>query len=239
MQSSIKHFVFDLDDTLYLERHYVHSGFRQVGEEIRNRFGFDHFAAHAWDLFENGQRRSIFDQALNKLGIPADPQLVQELVGIYRNHKPQISLEPDAVQCLETLAPQCSLALITDGVVESQKRKIEALDLHHSIPLRVLTWEWGQDYSKPHPRAFHTVQQQLNAVSSECVYVGDNPAKDFAAPKSLGWKTVRIRRPGGLHGHVDSGPYPPDYEVENLTPFTEVFGSRQFCLIPSHKQQHV
>ena len=225
MQSSIKHFVFDLDDTLYLERHYVHSGFRQVGEEIRNRFGLDHFAAHAWDLFENGQRRSIFDQALNKLGIPADPQLVQELVGIYRNHKPQISLEPDAVHCLEALAPQCPLALITDGPVESQKKKIEALGLHHSIPLRVLTWKWGQEYSKPHPRAFHFVQQQLNAEPSECVYVGDNPGKDFAAPQSLGWKTVRIRRAGGLHACVDSGPCPSDYEFDNLMPVVDLVAS--------------
>jgi putative hydrolase of the HAD superfamily len=31
------------------------------------------------------------------------------------------------------------------------------------------------------------------------MYIADNPAKDFIAPFDLGWKTVRIKREGGLH----------------------------------------
>jgi putative hydrolase of the HAD superfamily len=37
------------------------------------------------------------------------------------------------------------------------------------------------------------------------VYVADNPIKDFAGPRRLGWRTVRIRRPGGLHADLPSG----------------------------------
>jgi putative hydrolase of the HAD superfamily len=30
------------------------------------------------------------------------------------------------------------------------------------------------------------------------MYVGDNPAKDFATPRRLGWQTVRLRMQGQL-----------------------------------------
>ena len=43
------------------------------------------------------------------------------------------------------------------------------------------------------------------------VYVGDNPAKDFVAPRALGWRTVRVRRHGQLHHEVPSG---DDVDVE-------------------------
>ncbi len=34
---------------------------------------------------------------------------------------------------------------------------------------------------------------------AECVYVADNPAKDFVAPNQLGWLTIRIVRPDGIY----------------------------------------
>ena len=42
-------------------------------------------------------------------------------------------------------------------------------------------------------------ERALDAAASRCVYVGDNVAKDFVAPRRLGWKTVRIRRGDGLY----------------------------------------
>ena len=35
-------------------------------------------------------------------------------------------------------------------------------------------------------------------------FLADNPAKDFQAPDALGWRTLRIRRPGGLHFQQES-----------------------------------
>lgn len=214
--------VFDLDDTLYLERKYVRSGFRQVGNEIRKRFSLEHFEGKAWALFLDGQRQHIFDEALSSMGIPHDSKLIRGLVDIYRNHNPNISLEPDAATFFETVSPQCRLALITDGPVETQRRKIEALRLGGLIPIRVFTWAWGEFYSKPHPRAFEVVQRELNAAPAECAYVGDNPGKDFITPQNLGWTTIRIRRPEGLHSHVESGRHPTDYEFETLAPLQQL-----------------
>jgi putative hydrolase of the HAD superfamily len=217
--------VFDLDDTLYLERHYIQSGFQQVGEYVRERFAVDNFAAFAWRLFVQGKRGNIFDLALKALQLPSHASLVCELVAVYRGHEPTISLAGDALQCIPQLHRTCRLALITDGPVASQEGKIRALNLREWIPLTVLTGEWGHEYSKPHPRAFVTVQQRAGVTPDQCMYVGDNPAKDFLSPRQLGWKTVRLRRAGGLHAH-ESGHRLADYEFTDLYPLMDLVGPR-------------
>jgi len=55
--------VFDLDDTLYLERDYVRSGFRAVDAWLASR-GILGFFGEAWANFENGLRGKAFDRAL-------------------------------------------------------------------------------------------------------------------------------------------------------------------------------
>src|SRR3546814_12964267 len=42
----------------------------------------------------------------------------------------------------------------------------------------------------------------------------DNPAKDVTAPSAMGWRTVQITRPGGVHNAV--GPGVPDLVISSL-----------------------
>ena len=37
----------------------------------------------------------------------------------------------------------------------------------------------------------------------ECVYISDNPAKDFVAPNMLGWESIWINRKNGEYQGVD------------------------------------
>jgi FMN phosphatase YigB (HAD superfamily) len=53
--------------------------------------------------------------------------------------------------------------------------------------------------------------------------VADNPAKDFAAPASLGWRAVRVVRPGGLHALAPSGA-DVERELSDLTTLPELLG---------------
>jgi len=214
--------VFDLDDTLYLERDYVLSGFVHVGALVERRFGRKAFTDIAWRLFLAGQRGDIFNRALKDVGVAPEPGVIQELVDAYRNHLPTISLAEDAVECLAALESEYQLALITDGPVAAQRNKVRALGLEKKLPIRILTGAWSIEFSKPHVQAFLSVQEQAGVNSSECMYVADNPRKDFAAPASLGWKTVRIRRSGGLHSEVASEAITPNHEFDNLIPLIDV-----------------
>lgn len=198
------HVVLDLDDTLFLERDYVHSGFRAVGEVVADRFGTDAFAAVAIDLFRRGVRGTTFDDALRELGITPTPDLVADLVRAYRSHSPQIGLLPDAARLIAELEGRY-LGVVTDGPLESQRNKAIAVGAPGWADLVVYTAELGSGFGKPHPRAFALHEQRADAPGARFTYVADNPAKDFAGPKSRGWTTVRIRRPESLHAGRDSG----------------------------------
>ena len=53
-------------------------------------------------------------------------------------------------------------------------------------------------------RCFEEMAGRLGLQHSQLAYVADNPAKDFVAPNTLGWLTIRIRRPGTKHGRCRS-----------------------------------
>ena len=205
MSDRLRCIVFDLDDTLYLERDYVRSGFAAVGAYVRDTLEVEGFQDLAWEEFEAGARGDIFDRVLQRLGIGAGSDLVQELVNAYRSHEPDICLQPDAAECIGQLVGRVKLGLITDGPLASQRAKVHALEIDQEFDEIIFTAELGPGFGKPHPRAFAEMQRRLNSEASECIYVADNPAKDFVGPNLLGWKTVRVRRPEGLYSLEDSG----------------------------------
>lgn len=191
--------VFDLDDTLYLERDFVLSGFAAADRCLASERGTAGFAECAGRLFAEGKRGKVFDAALAELGIEPTPASVDRLVAAYREHEPSIALCEDSVATLEWAAPGFRLALITDGYAAVQVRKIRGLGLESRIPCRIVTDEIGRAFWKPSPEPYRHVMQHFPGAPEGYVYIGDNPRKDFTSARALGWRTVRIRRPGGEH----------------------------------------
>lgn len=190
--------VLDVDDTLYLERDYVRSGFVAVGELVSSQLGIDGIGHTLWSGFVAGVRGDAFDRALLHHGCEPSPDLIRELVDCYRAHRPAIHLLPDAARLLDRLAGR-RLAAITDGPVNSQRAKVEALGLEARADPVVLTGELGPGRSKPDPAAYVLVEQHSGLDPDRHVYIGDNPTKDFVTPLDRGWTPVRIRRPDSLH----------------------------------------
>src|SRR3546814_4787341 len=93
-----------------------------------------------------------------------------------------------------------ALAMLTDGELCCQQAKIAALGLNRSDIMPIIcTGQWGRSYWKPHRRGFEDIQSHYRLPPSAFVYIADNPVKDFIAPRALGWRTVQIIRPGGIH----------------------------------------
>jgi putative hydrolase of the HAD superfamily len=206
--------VFDVDDTLYLERDYVRSGFRAVGEVVGELVGYSGFAEVAWKLFLEGRRGDIFDAALIRLGLPDGHLEIGELVEVYRTHEPEIQMLDDSHEVLvDARRAGFHLAVVTDGPAASQRAKVAALELEGLVDLVVVTEELGAGMGKPHPAAFVRVESFFGCRGADLTYIADNPTKDFSAPKDRGWRTVRVRRPLGLHAHLVSG---EDVDVEVL-----------------------
>ena len=120
------------------------------------------------------------------------------------------------------------IGIITDGVRAGQQRKLEALPLGADrIDRAILTDAWGREFWKPHPRAFEEIEKGWQIPAEELVYVGDNPAKDFLAPRQLGWHTVRLRTAGQEHFSAEgpSEAHAAELEVENFSGLAnELFG---------------
>jgi putative hydrolase of the HAD superfamily len=210
-----KAIVFDLDDTLYLERDYVRSGFQATGEWFRVEFGMPDFAQRAEAAFRIGGRGKIFDGVLISYGITPEPELVGRLVEVYRNHSPSIELLEDARICLNALRGTRPLALITDGPSRTQRSKIHALGIASFFDSIVVTGDFGSEFSKPHPRAFLCVEESLGINGERLVYVADNPMKDFQAPRKLGWQTIQVLRKHGIYANV-IGSAGADLQVPDL-----------------------
>ena len=190
--------VFDLDDTLYCERDFAFSGFAAVEAHLARLHGDAIIPGTCRALFESGRRLTIFDCALEQFGIASDPAAIAELVALYRHHPPQIAPCPDTLRLLE--ADPRPRAIITDGPAAMQRSKIAALGIGDQFGLIIPTGDFPPGMGKPHPRAFEQVMQWSGKAGSDHVYIADNPAKDFLAPKMLGWRTVQIDRAGRVHG---------------------------------------
>jgi putative hydrolase of the HAD superfamily len=191
--------VFDLDDTLYLERDYVESGLAAVGRWAETQMSISGFGEAAIACFRAGQRNTIFNVCLNEIGIVPTEAIVSRMLAVYRQHAPRIILAEDAVRFLARPAGNTATAIITDGFLAAQRRKLRALQVYErGISFGVCTDRWGRGAWKPNPVAFLHVQKRFGLRPGYFTYIADNPAKDFHAPKALGWHTVQMIRPARL-----------------------------------------
>ena len=195
---------FDLDDTLYPESEYVLSGLRAAGDLAARTFGLQSLAAEAIALYESGQRGTLFQQVLRRRGLPETEAVINALVVAYRSHRPEIRLFPDVAEALPSLARLCRLAVITDGYLPPQELKVAALGVAALCDPVIYTERLGRQHWKPSPVPFMVLERACRVEPARCIYVADNPRKDFVAPRSRGWTTVRIRRPGTEHADVEA-----------------------------------
>lgn len=197
--AALKALVFDLDDTLYPEDAYVRSGFQAVARWLEAAGAMPARPAfeQLWSAHERGERGHLFDDLLAACEPAATAVTVPALVQVYRNHAPDIRFYPGMAGLLDDArARALRIAVISDGFLEAQRRKVEALGLDRWADPILLTDQWGRDHWKPCPMAFERVQEAFGLGPEQLVYVGDNPTKDFQAPNRLGWHTVRLAMPG-------------------------------------------
>ncbi len=218
---ALRVFVFDLDDTLSLESDYIRSGFLHVAAIVAETSAYTQAEVFSflWTCFENGVTGNTFDLLLKEYPEIADHRTVPQLVNEYRNHKPALSLLGGVEAMLGSLrSTGAHLALVTDGPAASQRAKYQQLGLDRYTEIAVFTDEKGTEFRKPHLWAFETVQSRFSFPPDQFVYIGDNPEKDFAAPRQLGWHTVRVRMPAQRrHAQEAHSPeYAPDLELVSI-----------------------
>lgn len=190
--------MFDLDDTLYLERDYVASGFRAAATLVSEHSTHAQSVVYdwLWAEFCSGDHSNALERLV--VEFPVAELSVETLVEAYRSQDPKINLLPDVAPMLDDLRDSGKrIGMITDGDSARQRKKVAALGLLNMVDELLVTGDLGLSYWKPHPRSFEVMQNRLDA--DRLTYVGDNPHKDFVAPNALGWTTARLEMEGQLH----------------------------------------
>lgn len=216
--------VFDVDDTLYPEREYVLSGFRAVAEWGATRLGLDADRSYAElaSMFESGVRGDTFDRWLGAHGVPRD--VVAELVAVYRDHVPSLTLGDEVATLLAALRPVYRIGIVTDGHLAVQRAKCTALRLEGLVDSIVYSDELGREHWKPSPRPYLEVCARLEVAPHEAVYVADNPAKDFMGARRAGMESIRMTHLRGEHWRAApaTSEHAPDLVVDSLAELRRV-----------------
>jgi putative hydrolase of the HAD superfamily len=204
--------VFDLDDTLYAERDYVLGGFRAVADWLPSVLpvGPDAACNELVALFHAGVRNDTFDRWLAGRG--HDLSLVPLMVEVYRSHAPVLEPLPGVLDMLTELRPRTSLGLLSDGYLQVQRVKVDALGLGRFFDHVIFTDEIGRACWKPSPVPFRRMLAALGVDAGSAVYVGDNCRKDFLGARSAGMHTIWARHAGGDHAErlAESPDHAPD-----------------------------
>lgn len=206
--------VFDLDDTLYYEAEYVESARREIARRIATRFPDAGLGEQ--QMVEIMARYPIHGPgAFDALHAALPPEVaavadIQWMRRVYRSHIPAISLKPEVETTLATLRNRgATIGLITDGRVETQSLKIQALGIDRFIDRRLISVSEAIGAEKYSSFPFERMER-LTPGCCRRVYVGDNLAKDFIHPKAMGWSTVRLEHPvsGPAIFAAEAGKYP-------------------------------
>lgn len=211
---------FDLDDTLARERDYCRSGFRYLCDPDRYRV-FEVGAYPTRDdlrtLEEEMDRRltageNPFDPFDKYFGALASERgekwYLKKHIEAYRNHVPTgYTLAEGVADTLNALSERgVRMAVITDGRSNTQRRKIEALDLNRFMAPEMILISGETGFEKTHSKEMYSMVVRNYPEASRFYYVGNNPLKDFYHPNLMGWTTIGV------------GPHPDDVHPDAVAP---------------------
>jgi putative hydrolase of the HAD superfamily len=209
--------VFDLDDTLYREINFIESGYRAVARHVADNLNcnFETLFSTMNDTFNTSGCQKVMSMVRERLS--GDSMPIDELVTIYRQHRPIIQLYPGYYDLLQNLSRQYRLGIIMDGMPDVQERKAHALRLEEVVENIIYTWELGEEKQKPHPHSFILMLKFLQTDSRNVLFIGDNPSKDCIGAHNVGMKYAQIRYPVKRENdHENSCEKDPEYIIDTL-----------------------
>ncbi len=212
----IKLILFDLDDTLFKYDEYVRSGFKAVTSYAVEKYGInpEDFFAFLSVLHKKYKEKEIFSHVINYFSL--DPSTIIEFISVFRTHKPDIKLFEGYREILENLKTSYNLALLTDGAVEVQNKKIDALKIKNIFNKIFFTEKFPPNKQKPSPFCFTIIAEVFKIRPNEIVYVADNPFLDFIGAKKAGMYTLRVLT-GEFKNLVVPSYYDAHYRIEDIS----------------------
>jgi len=181
---------FDLDNTLYDQRQYEYFAFWSVAEEVSKYYCVKkaRYFSLLKHLFNKNIHECTFDKAIQLcIGkIPRDWEsfLKEKLLPVYRSAKPKLVPFDWAKKFIKEAKNRgIKLAIITNGNVEIQKYKIDALGLRKFFDKIYISDELSPQARKPDTTLFKNFLRDFNLKGKDVIYIGDNIQTDNSCQK--------------------------------------------------------
>lgn len=97
---------------------------------------------------------------------------------------------PGAGEALTALGERYRLAIVTNGIPDVQRTKLDRTGLTARFEVVIVSGELG--VGKPDPRIYDETLRQLDLAADACVMVGDNFRRDVAGAQDAGIRGVWI-----------------------------------------------
>lgn len=222
MDKKYEWLLFDLDNTLMD----FHAASEIAFTELMHDYGLldneiDYALYHeingkVWHDFETGKidaltlRGRRFDEYFDavkvhpKTGIQAN----YDYLNIVAQHPIMIK---GAYELLEVLAPHYKMAIITNGLKEVQRKRLDAAKITSYFECIIVSDEIG--WAKPHTSYFeHTIEQMEYKDKSKMLVIGDSLLSDILGANKSGIDSCWHN----LKGKPNKTVAVPTYEVSNL-----------------------
>ena len=186
--------LFDLDDTLYPESEFALSGYRAVARtaSANGECGYEETFDCMQNTFHTDGKKEVFPRLIKRF--PNLKMTLEDMVRVYREHVPEISLFPGYRDLLEELGKNYRLGMITDGLPTVQRNKVRALGIEELFEKIVYSWDYGEERQKPHLYPFSLILEALRISPQSALFVGDSPEKDGCGARGAGMLYARVSR---------------------------------------------
>lgn len=179
-------------------------------EGLRSRFPGDDPRMVAMRTWGPDFRFQSWQRGLHDCGIDND-HFARELDTRFATERKHTNpFIPGADQALEELGSRYRLAMVTNGISDVQREKIEKSGIGSLFEVIVISAELG--FGKPNPEIYHHTLRLLGIAPHEAIMVGDNIRRDVEGAQAVGIKGVWIgegKSPAGSN-------VVPDISIETL-----------------------
>ncbi len=167
----IKAILFDLDNTLYSEKHYFLKSYRYICDKLN--LNNDVYRYMIKEYFHDGEK-DLFDKVINKFNLSIN--IKDQMITYYRNADIKLKLFKDTEVIFNN---NFKIAIITNGGKATQQNKINILNLNKYFEPIIIAGEYfTKDKWKPSKECFRLCLKKMGLKPENVIYVGDKFEKD-------------------------------------------------------------
>ncbi len=219
------HIIFDVDDTLYDQTQPFKRAFQTLWEKkyqvdvdelykVSRKYSnqiFDLVMNNTMSVDDSGVYR--MRKAMNDFNYQISEEEALQFQLCYRHNQGHITMSETMKAILDyCVNEEVTLAVLTNGMSEHQRKKIAGLGLQKWMDETHFFVSDELRVSKPDAKAFHHIQNKLHLNPEQTYYVGDSYEHDIVGANSAGWKTIYLNR---RNNPVEMFQVKPDYVVNN------------------------